>query len=104
MYNKDKQELYGTLNATYQGNTIKDNYYDRRAMMSNVVILMGYKRFRRCNKILTMLSMNWDMNQKWFNEIVRIYEKYTSERNRLTSQELRIYYNYCVINRIVLTH
>ena len=83
---------------------IKDNYYQRRDIMSNVVSLMGYKRFRRCNKILTMLSMNWDINQRWFNDIVRIYEKCANERERLTAQELRIYYNYCVINKIVLTH
>ena len=104
MYNKDKQELYGTLNATYQVNTIKDNYYERRDIMANVISLMTFKRFRRCNKILTMLSMNCSMNQSWFNDIVRIYENYTNERERLTSQELRIYYNYCIINRIILPH
>ena len=83
---------------------IKDNYHDRRNIMNDVVMLMGVKRFRRCNKMLNTLSMNWSMSQRWFNEIVRIYENYTNERERLTSQELRIYYNYCIINRIVLTH
>ena len=85
-------------------NTIEDNYNDRRDIMNTIVSLMGYKRFRRCNKILTMLSMNCSMNQSWFNDIVRIYESYTNERERLTAQELRIYYNYCTINKIVLTH
>jgi len=92
--------MYNIIDAC----VIKDNYYERRDIMSNVVSLMGIKRFRRCNKILTMLSMNWDMNQSWFNDIVRIYESYTNERERLTSQELRIYYNYCTINRIILPH
>ena len=85
-------------------NIIIDNYNDRRDIMSNIVSLMGYKRFRRCNKMLNTLSKNWDMNQRWFNDIVRIYESYTNERERLTSQELRIYYNYSIINRIILTH
>ena len=89
---------------TKEACVIKDNYYARRDIMSNVVSLMGIKRFRRCNKILTMLSMKCDMSQSWFNDIVRIYENYTNERERLTAQELRIYYNYCVINKIVLTH
>ena len=104
MYNKDKQELYGTLSATYQCNTIIDNYLDRRDMMNTIVMLMGIKRFRRCNKMLNTLSMKFSINQSFFNDIVRIYENYTNERERLTSQELRIYYNYCVINRIVLPH
>lgn len=104
MYNKDKQELYGTLSATYEGNTIIDNYLDRRDMMNTIVMLMGIKRFRRCNKMLNTLSMKFSINQSFFNDIVRIYENYTNERERLTSQELRIYYNYCVINRIVLPH
>tara|TARA_R100001530_G_C4271681_1_gene143276 strand:- start:287 stop:616 length:330 start_codon:yes stop_codon:yes gene_type:complete len=109
MYNKDKQELYGTLKQSILHDDIRDdmicnNYHDRRDMMNTIVMLMGVKRFRRCNKMLKTLSMKFSINQSFFNDIVRIYENYTNERERLTSQELRIYYNYCVINRIVLTH
>ena len=92
--------MYDNINACM----IKDNYLDRRYMMNTIVSLMGIKRFRRCNKMLNTLSMKFSINQSFFNDIVRIYENYTNERERLTAQELRIYYNYCVINRIVLTH
>ena len=96
--------MYGTLSATYQGNTIKDNYNDRRDIMNTIVTLMGYKRFRRCNRLLNTLSKEHDISQRWFNDVVRLYESYTNERERLTAQELRIYYNYCTINKIVLTY
>ena len=98
--------MYNNKLNPFNGNEyeIVNNYHDRRYMMNDVVMLMGVRRFRRCNKMLKTLSMHWSMNQRWFNDIVRIYENYTNERERLTSQELRIYYNYCVINRIVLTH
>ena len=104
MYNKDKQELYGTLSATYEGNTIIDNYLDRRDIMNTIVILMGSSSFRKCNKLLNNLSKQFDINQDWFNDIVRIFESATDKRERLTAQELRVYRNYCIINRIVLTH
>ena len=92
--------MYNNIDACM----IKDNYLDRRNMMNDVVMLMGVKRFRRCNKMLNTLSMKFSMSQEWFNDIVRLYESYTNDRERLTAQELRIYYNYCTINRIVLPH
>tara|TARA_R100000808_G_C2087077_1_gene108848 strand:+ start:375 stop:653 length:279 start_codon:yes stop_codon:yes gene_type:complete len=92
--------MYNNIDACM----IEDNYLARRDIMNTIVILMGYKRFRACNKMLKTLSMKFSINQEFFNDIVRIYENYTNERERLTAQELRVYYNYCIINRIVLTH
>ena len=83
---------------------IKESYNDRRDTMSMIVSLMGYKRYRTCNRFLMHMSKEHDINQEWFNDIVRLYESYTNDRERLTAQELRIYYNYCTINRIVLPH
>ena len=49
--------MYNNIDACM----IKDNYLDRRDMLNTIVMLMGYKRFRRCNKMLKTLSMHWSI-------------------------------------------
>ena len=85
-------------------NTIIDEYNDKRDIMQTIVSLMTYKRFLRCNRLLYSLSKNHSINYDMFVDIVRVYESYTNEREKLRSYELRTYYNYCVINRIILPH
>ena len=80
------------------------SYYDNRDIMHDIVVLMGYKCFRACNKHLNDLSKKHDINQDWFNDIVRIWYKPSDKQERLTRNELQVYYNYCIINKIVLPH
>ena len=79
-------------------------YHHRRNIMQTIVSLMTYKRFTRCNILLYNLSKNHSIDYDMFVDIVRVYECYTNEREKLRSYELRTYYNYCIINRIILPH
>ena len=99
MYNNNISLSDSELVSQYE---IVNSYYDRRDMMKTIVILMGSSAFRKCNKLLNTLSKQFDINQEWFNDIVRIFESATNKRERLTRNKLQVYYNYCIINRIVL--
>jgi hypothetical protein len=92
--------MYNNIDACM----IKDAYYDKRDVMNTVLSLMGGSAFRRCNKHIKALSMKHSIDIDWFKDIVRIYETPTEPRERLTTGELKVYYNYATMNRIILPH
>jgi hypothetical protein len=78
---------------------ILDAYNVKRVNMLSVTNKLGYKRYRRCNRLLTNLSKEFSIDYNTFKDIVRVYQS-----SELNNNELVIYYNYSIINRIILTH